>query len=567
MKILLIITFLTNLFVFAQRDPRPKDQANVYWNGTYSLYSLTSDEEIKPNSYGKYEFWGTTNEDPQPIKYSLTIGNTLYVYKFISYYECSSFCNEIRLSKGLALLQINQVSEEKINDTNSTTNLKSVVIGSQTWTTENLNVSKFRNGDHIPEVKTNEEWINAGKNGSPAWCYYNNDPKNGEKYGKLYNWYAVNDPRGLAPIGWCIPSDSEWILLSDNLGGMEIAGEKMKSNIEWFDNINGSNVSGFTGFPSGYRYYGGNFSDEYQWGCWWTSTESFTDYAWFRSLYYFDLSLYRDYYKGKGNGFSVRCVKEVNYTNEDSKNDDIVPNDISILEINTNTSPANLKSVKIGDQTWTTENLNVETFRNGDIIPEVKTDEEWYQAGEHSNPAWCYYNNDPKNGEKFGRLYNQYAIRDSRGLAPEGWHIPSEKEWSVLENFLGRDAGTKMKSSEGWEQYQTGGSVIPCNYCIDWNPEYKSKVACHYCKDTRDSGKRTPIQYKSGNGNNTSGFFALPSGERYESGSFSGIGTKAVYRSTELFMQKNIGNWYGNLFESVYNGNDGAGYSIRLIKD
>jgi len=82
-----------------------------------------------------------------------------------------------------------------------------VVIGSQTWMAENLNVSHFLNGDPIPHVQTNEEWLKAAENRRPAWCYYNNDPVNGKKYGKLYNWFAVNDSRGLAPPGWHIPTD------------------------------------------------------------------------------------------------------------------------------------------------------------------------------------------------------------------------------------------------------------------------------------------------------------------------------------------------------------------------
>ena len=82
-----------------------------------------------------------------------------------------------------------------------------ITIGRQVWMTENLNVDKFRNGDPISHAKTDEEWVKAGENGSPAWSHYDNDPANGEKYGKLYNWYAVNDSRGLAPEGWKIPSD------------------------------------------------------------------------------------------------------------------------------------------------------------------------------------------------------------------------------------------------------------------------------------------------------------------------------------------------------------------------
>jgi uncharacterized protein (TIGR02145 family) len=105
-----------------------------------------------------------------------------------------------------------------------------IKIGPQIWATKNLDVITFRNGDTIPEAKTNEEWKKAGEEGKPAWCYYDNDPENGKKYGKLYNWYAVNDPRGLAPKGWHVPSDAEWIVLIDYLGGEEVAGTKMKSS-------------------------------------------------------------------------------------------------------------------------------------------------------------------------------------------------------------------------------------------------------------------------------------------------------------------------------------------------
>ena len=110
---------------------------------------------------------------------------------------------------------------------------KSVTVGSQIWSTENLNVAKFRNGDAIPEAKTDEEWQQASANEYPAWCYYNNNKKNAKKYGKLYNWYAVNDPRGLAPEGWHIPSNDDWEGLIYFLGGYEMAGLKIKSTKGW----------------------------------------------------------------------------------------------------------------------------------------------------------------------------------------------------------------------------------------------------------------------------------------------------------------------------------------------
>jgi uncharacterized protein (TIGR02145 family) len=100
-------------------------------------------------------------------------------------------------------------------------NAQTITIGTQVWMTENLNVEKFRNGDPIPEAKTEGEWKAYGEAGEAAWCNYDNDPKNGEKYSKLYNWYAVSDPRGLAPQGWHIPSDEEWGCLLITWGEMK----------------------------------------------------------------------------------------------------------------------------------------------------------------------------------------------------------------------------------------------------------------------------------------------------------------------------------------------------------
>src|SRR5210317_1010044 len=104
-----------------------------------------------------------------------------------------------------------------IDATDEVSEKKEISIGNQVWMLDNLNVDKFRNGDSIPQAKTDEEWENAGINGQPAWCYYDNNPDNGKRYGKLYNWHAVNDSRGLAPKGWHIPSAQEWIVLLDNL--------------------------------------------------------------------------------------------------------------------------------------------------------------------------------------------------------------------------------------------------------------------------------------------------------------------------------------------------------------
>ena len=184
-----------------------------------------------------------------------------------------------------------------------------VKIGNQIWMVENLNVSKFRNGDPIPEAKTPEEWESAGENKQAAWCYYDNNPANGAKYGKLYNWYAVNDPRGLAPKSFHIPNDMEWTNLINNLGGESVAGKKMKSTNGWKENGNGTNESGFNALPGGYRYYNGTFNSIGFYGFWWSSTEYYTDFAWNRYLYYTIGYVFRNYYN-KDYGLSVRCLRD-----------------------------------------------------------------------------------------------------------------------------------------------------------------------------------------------------------------------------------------------------------------
>jgi len=186
-------------------------------------------------------------------------------------------------------------------------NIKTVTIGTQTWMAENLNVSTFRNGDAIPEVKTDAEWAQAFKEEKPAWCYYDNDPANGAKYGKLYNGYAVIDPRGLAPAGFHIPSEVEWIKLASYLDGTNHAAKKMKSTSGWMKDGNGTNESGFCALPGGYRlpnfmYAGSN-------AYWWSSSLFVTGtpgWGFFMKYNYDRLNkmLYDE------EGLSVRCIKD-----------------------------------------------------------------------------------------------------------------------------------------------------------------------------------------------------------------------------------------------------------------
>ena len=189
-----------------------------------------------------------------------------------------------------------------------------VTIGTQVWTGCNLDVTTYRNGDPIPEVTDQATWESLT---TGAWCYYNNDPLNNE-YGKMYNWYAVNDPRGLAPVGYHVPSDTEWTTLSTFLGGEAVAGSKLKQTgfCHWLTpNYAATDETGFTAFGGGYRYDVTGFNNLKEMGEFWSSTEyNITpETAWTRTLYYTSADIYRSFIF-KIQGMSVRLIKDTEPT-------------------------------------------------------------------------------------------------------------------------------------------------------------------------------------------------------------------------------------------------------------
>lgn len=184
-----------------------------------------------------------------------------------------------------------------------------VKIGNQEWMAENLNVDTYRNGDPIPHVQDAGKWSSLT---SGAWCYYENNSGNGITYGKLYNWYAVTDSRGLAPKGWHVPSDNEFATIVDFHDGIDKAGKKMKSTSGWFKNGNGTNVANFNALPSGARNSNGEFANILKYCYFWTSSEGKRgNDSYYRSLGY-DLSGISIYHTrgDKKNGMSVRCIKD-----------------------------------------------------------------------------------------------------------------------------------------------------------------------------------------------------------------------------------------------------------------
>jgi uncharacterized protein (TIGR02145 family) len=142
---------------------------------------------------------------------------------------------------------------------------------------------------------------------------YDGDESNVATYGYLYNWYAVDDSRNIAPEGWHVPTDDEWQILVDYLGGSSVAGGKMKETgtEHWNSpNTGATNESGFSALPGGYRdYSNGDYTNMGYYGYFWSSTEYSSYRAWNRILYYDNSDVYR-HSSYKQNGFSVRCVRD-----------------------------------------------------------------------------------------------------------------------------------------------------------------------------------------------------------------------------------------------------------------
>lgn len=244
------------------------------------------------------------------MKSSMKIYHVYYFFALVSFaliLACSNDDSVITFS------QKNLISRPSLPITSN-----EVRIGTQVWSAKNLNVSRYRNGDPIPQVTDRMQWayLTTG-----AWCYYNNDPAMGPIYGKLYNWYAVNDPRGLAPDGYHIPSYDEWTTLINFLGGATNAGGAMKATTLWNSpNSGATNSSSFEGLPSGTRYgaYGylssppevGKFGGINSSGLFWSSSErsDFNLWSQYSGLYY-NASFVNRGGSDKACGFSVRCLK------------------------------------------------------------------------------------------------------------------------------------------------------------------------------------------------------------------------------------------------------------------
>ena len=383
-----------------------------------------------------------------------------------------------------------------------------VHIGNQVWMKQNLKSTKYNNGDSIPNVINGSSW---GALTSGAYCNYNNTASNGNTYGRLYNWYAVNDSRNLCPMGWHVADTADAVELIDYLGGSTVAGAKLKEAglSHWQSpNTSATNSSNFTALPGGYRYYDGNF---YQMGnnAWfWANTEYSAITAF--SLYLsYDAASTTNQASFKPNGYSVRCVK--NYIQK-------------IADIEGNI----YDTVQIGTQVWLKQNLKTKLYNNGDLIPNVSDSAQWVGL---TTGARCYFNNDSATyASVYGALYNWYAV-NTANLCPIGWHVPTDADWTILTDYLGGEsvAGGKLKEA-GFSHWN--------------NPNIGAT--------------------------NSSGFTALPGGLRSENGNFNNIGYFGSWWSSTQISTPNA--WYRNMNYSVNFVNRGiygktSAFSIRCLKN
>jgi uncharacterized protein (TIGR02145 family) len=385
-----------------------------------------------------------------------------------------------------------------------------VKVGAQTWMADNLKTTKFNDGNIIPRVTDSVTWTTLI---TPAFCWYNNDADTyKDSYGGLYNWFTVNTGK-LCPTGWQVPADGDWTALTTYLGGQRVAGSKLKETgtTHWLSpNVGATNEIGFTALPGGYRRDNAKFWDMGSNGTSWSATEGSSSSAYYRSMFKYDSTVYRDGLDKKW-GFSVRCLKEPEGT---------------ITDIEGNI----YHTVTIGTQTWMVENLKTTKYNDGTDIPHG-TPETWPDL---TTPAYCWYNDSSdKYKDTYGALYNWYAVDPAstggKSICPAGWHVPSDEEWTTLINNCGGEtvAGDKLK--------ETG--------------------ATHWIYDNI--------------GTNEFGFTALPAGARWDFEDFCCLGYKAFWWSTTEYDAGN--GWFRFMdgYPDVYrNGYDKyKGMSVRCVKN
>lgn len=336
-----------------------------------------------------------------------------------------------------------------------------VTIGTQVWMVENLKTTRYNNGSPIPLVTDNDQWKLLK---SPGYCWPLNDAASySSPYGALYNWFAVNTGK-LAPYGWHVPTAAELNTLIAFLGGQATAGGKMKESgtAHWRSpNTGASNLSGFTAVPGGYRWDTLGFRGITSYSYIWSSSLSNDNGAWGFGLYFDKEQVTSDKYY-QPSGFNVRCIKDSDAgTFTDTRDGKIY------------------KTITIGTQIWMAENLA-------------------YKA---VSGCWAYDDNE-SNAATYGYLYNwETAV----SVSPQGWHLPSDAEWTTLVDFLGGAsvAGGKMKEAGTghWLSPNTGAdnssgfSALPGGFRSSEGAFYYIQEGCNWWSSSESTTSHAYNRY------------------------------------------------------------------------
>ena len=383
-----------------------------------------------------------------------------------------------------------------------------IQIGRQIWTLENLRTTKYTDGTPIPLVTDNTAWKNLT---TPGYCWYaNNEAAYKDPYGALYNWYAVNSGK-LTPAGWRVPTDADWNVLTSLFGsGMQNpAGGRLKEagTAHWMSpNAGADNCSGFTALPGSSRGSNGVFDSLGRRANFWSSSDFNATTAYYRTLFYNYSSVWSNW-GNKYFGCSVRFVKD----------------GPSVTDVDGNV----YHTITIGSQVWMMENLKTTKYNDGTPIPLVSDSSVWSAL---TTPGYCWYDNDAAtNKGTYGAMYNWYAVGTGK-LAPTGWHVPTDADWSTLTTYLGGEsiAGGKLKESG----------------------------KAHWVDDNAD---------------NCVGFTALPGGYRNDNGMFTNLTSNGYWwTSTEY-------DWSAGWYRSMFYGDTitirdyllfkVCGFSVRCVKD
>jgi uncharacterized protein (TIGR02145 family) len=254
--------------------------------GTNPAPSIT--DNITTDITGTYSFTG--------IVTGLTANTTYYERAYATNSAGTGYGNVVSFTTPGIVTDIDGVS------------YNTVVIGTQLWMAENLKTTSYRNGDPIQNISDSLQWVGLTIG---AYCNYRNSFSNENTYGHLYNWYAVNDSRKIAPVGWHIPTEAEWTTLTTFLGE-DAAGDKLKEagHTHWGSNNDANNETGFTALPGGFRTSNdGSFDQITHCLYFWSSDPLDASRAWCRVMYWSDESI-SGYTMPKQFGFSLRCIKD-----------------------------------------------------------------------------------------------------------------------------------------------------------------------------------------------------------------------------------------------------------------